>query len=150
MPDARFWQPAGQKDAGNFRRNVAGMPDLRVGTITKRRDFLALRHTPGAGTKGFLMLARCNPDNGPQDVRYGLTVTRKTGGAVARNRMRRRLRAVIREVFPRHALAGTDYVLIARPLLLTRPYGALLDDMEKALLKLASRHMRHERRGACR
>lgn len=82
------------------------------------------------------MLARKNQENGGA-VRFGLTVTRKIGGAVARNRIRRRLRAACREVFPSHASPGADYVLIARKAAYDRNYAVLLDDMKRALLRLA-------------
>ncbi len=82
------------------------------------------------------MVARENPENGDM-ARIGLTVTKKLGGAVIRNRIRRRLRAATREVFPDCALPGTDYVLIARPAAYDRKYTLLLDDMKRALLRLS-------------
>ncbi len=84
----------------------------------------------------FLMLARQNPENG-DSARLGLTVTKKLGGAVVRNRIRRRLRAAAREVFPENAAPGTDYVLVARTAAYDRKYADLLDDMKRALLRLS-------------
>ena len=109
---------------------------VKMGVIKKRRDFLALRHAKKTHAPGFLMAARRNPQNAPGEARLGLTVTKKLGGAVTRNRIRRRLRAAAREVFPAHAAPGVDYVLIARPPALSRNYRSLLDDMERALLRL--------------
>ena len=108
-----------------------------MGVIKKRRDFLAMRDADKAQVPSFLMLARANPENGP-GVRLGLTTTKKLGGAVIRNRIRRRLRAAAREVFPQSATPGTDYVLVARKAAYERNYPALLDDMKRALLRLAS------------
>jgi ribonuclease P protein component len=68
-----------------------------------------------------------------QQARVGFTASKKVGSAVARNRARRRLRAVAAEVLPRLGLAGTDYVLIARAGTLTRDYGDLTRDLLKAL-----------------
>lgn len=82
------------------------------------------------------MVARKNPENGDM-ARIGLTVTKKMGGAVIRNRIRRRLRAAAREVFPADATPGCDYVLIARKAAETRNFAALLDDMKRALLSLS-------------
>ncbi len=82
------------------------------------------------------MAARPNSAAG-KGVRIGLTVTKKIGGAVARNRIRRRLRAASREIFPQFARPGTDYVLIARKAAYDRNYQLLLDDMKRALLSLA-------------
>ncbi len=67
--------------------------------------------------------------------RYGLTATKKLGGAVIRNRARRRLRAVAEKVLPK-AKAG-DYVLVARPGAVTRNFRAMHRDLEKALKKLS-------------
>lgn len=109
---------------------------MKVGVIKKRRDFLAMRNAEKAHSPSFLMLARRNPDNG-SDARLGLTVTKKLGGAVVRNRIRRRLRAAAREVFPQNARAGDDYVLIARQAAYDRNYDALLDEMKRSLLRLS-------------
>ena len=73
------------------------------------------------------------------DARLGLTVTRRIGGAVVRNRARRRLRAAAAEIFPSCARAGYDYVLIARRTTPTRPYRELVGDVEKALARLHRR-----------
>ena len=107
-----------------------------MATLKKRRDFLALRGAPKAGTPAFLMVAGGSAEAGT-GVRVGLTVTKKLGGAVVRNRIRRRLRAAVREIFPRYARPGADYVLIAREAAYDRNYGALLDDIKRALLRLS-------------
>ena len=70
-------------------------------------------------------------------VRVGFTASRKVGGAVERNRARRRLRAACSEVMPFMGKAGYDYVLIARGETLRRPYKALLDDLKTALMQLS-------------
>jgi ribonuclease P protein component len=69
-------------------------------------------------------------------LRYGLTVSRKVGGAVVRNRVRRRLRAVAESVLPRHAAPGHDYVLIGRSTTANRPFAALLEDLTTALRRV--------------
>lgn len=68
--------------------------------------------------------------------RVGFTATRKIGIAVARNRARRRLRAAAEQILPLHAAGGYDYVLVARADSLTRPFPALLGDLETALRRL--------------
>lgn len=72
----------------------------------------------------------------PAEPRVGLTVSRKVGKAVTRNRARRRLRAVAQEVLPGAGQAGTDYVLIGRKGTLGRPYALLLKDLRWALSRL--------------
>jgi len=79
--------------------------------------------------------ARPGLDAGPP--RVGFTVTKRIGTAVVRNRLKRRLRALAREVLAPRAAEGTDYVLIGRSGGLTRPYADLVSDLERALRKLA-------------
>lgn len=66
-------------------------------------------------------------------VRVGFTATRKLGGAVVRNRAKRRLRAAAAALLPLYGQGGNDYVLVARPDTLTRPFPGLLDDLATAL-----------------
>jgi len=89
------------------------------------------------------------PETGePGDVRVGFTETRKVGNAVTRNRAKRRLRAAAAEVFPRCGRAGTDYVVIGRLGTLTRPFDALLSDLEQAIEKLERPQRRDPRKEA--
>ena len=68
-------------------------------------------------------------------MRAGYTVTKKTGNAVVRNRIKRRLRALVATVLPRAGVAGADHVLIGRADARTRPFAALVTDLEKALAR---------------
>jgi ribonuclease P protein component len=69
-------------------------------------------------------------------VRLGFTASRKVGGAVVRNRARRRLRAAAAAVLPAHAATGHDYVIIARPQTVERPFALLVADLEHAMQRL--------------
>lgn len=71
-----------------------------------------------------------------RSLRLGITASRKVGNAVARNRARRRLRAAAHLVLPACAAPGFDYVVIARPQTLTRPFVALVADLKDALRRL--------------
>lgn len=119
-------------------------------TLAKRADFLRVA---GRGTKwatAGLVLQAC-PRTAPgvagtgptganvneaQGIRVGYTASKKVGGAVVRNRARRRLRALAREVLAAEATPGYDYVVIARAETATRDFAALRGDMRFALKRL--------------
>ncbi|RIA36731.1 ribonuclease P protein component [Hephaestia caeni] len=107
-----------------------------VATIKARRDFLAANAGRRAPMPGFVLLARPRGDDDPA-MRIGITVTRKIGNAVVRNRMKRRFRALAREVLPEHGLAGADHILIGRAGGVERDFGALRAELVKALAKVA-------------
>lgn len=71
--------------------------------------------------------------------RFGFTVTKKLGNAVARNRIRRRLKAAIGAVAPTRAEPSYDYVIIARAAALDRPFATLVADLDSALAALHRR-----------
>ena len=79
------------------------------------------------------------PNRAETRLRVGITVSRKVGNAVARNRARRRLRAVARDTLADQAKPGHDYVLIGRKGTLSRRYDALCGDLRGALAKLGVR-----------
>ena len=118
-------------------------------TLARRADFLRVA---GRGTKwatAGLILQACpiRADAGAAGqsganvsatptIRVGFTASKKVGGAVVRNRARRRLRALAREIIANEAAPGYDYVLIARAETATRDYADLRKDMRFALKRL--------------
>ena len=86
---------------------------------------------------GFVLLMRPRGDE-DDTVRVGFTVTKKIGNAVVRNRMKRRLRALVRETFPAHAIPGADHVLIGRSSGIERDYATLAAELKRALARLAA------------
>lgn len=83
---------------------------------------------------GFVLLVRERGDGDPA-MRLGITVTKKIGNAVVRNRMKRRFRALARELLPVSGQAGADHVLIGRKSGLERNFDDLLRELGKALAK---------------
>ena len=100
--------------------------------LRKRSDFLAANAGRRAATKGFVLLVRDRGDDDPQ-MRVGFTVTKKIGGAVVRNRMKRRFRALAREIMPVHGFSGSDHVMIGRPTGIERDFALLRSDLTSAL-----------------
>jgi ribonuclease P protein component len=103
--------------------------------LRKRRDFVQARSGRKTVRPGVVVQARDRGDRGP--ARAGFTATRKIGGAVVRNRAKRRLKEAARLLLPLHGAPGTDYVFIARARTASRSWPALLDDMKSALVSLA-------------
>lgn len=85
---------------------------------------------------GFVLLVR-DRDDGDASIRVGYTVTKKIGGAVVRNRMKRRFRALSRELLPDFGRAGADHVLIGRAGGVEREFSLLRDDLGRALARAA-------------
>ena len=108
----------------------------RLGIIKKRADFLAANAGRRAATPGFVLLVRDRLDNDPQ-MRAGFTVTKKIGNAVVRNRMKRRFRALAREVMPERGYPGSDHVMIGRAGGIERDFSALREDLTRALQRTA-------------
>lgn len=84
---------------------------------------------------GFVLLVRDRQDGTP-DMRLGITVTKKIGGSVVRNRMKRRFRALANQILPEVGFAGADHILIGRAGGIERPYDQLSAELGKALKKL--------------
>ena len=108
---------------------------IKVATLTKRRDFLAANSGKRAPMPGFVLLMRPREDGDPA-MRVGFTVTKKIGNAVVRNRMKRRLRALARELLPAEGRPGADHVLIGREGGIERDFAALRAELSKALRKV--------------
>jgi ribonuclease P protein component len=82
-----------------------------------------------------VLLVRDRADGDPAK-RVGFTVTKKIGGAVVRNRMKRRLRALAREILTERGVAGADHVLIGRDCGIERDYDLLRQELTRALEKV--------------
>lgn len=105
-----------------------------MSVLTKRADFLAANRGLRIARPGFVLLV--NP-NGLDQVRYGITVTKKIGNAVVRNRMKRRFRALLRETLPTSGLPGHDHVMIGRETGVERDFAKLREELAMALSRAA-------------
>jgi ribonuclease P protein component len=124
----------------------------RIVRLTRRSEFL---HAAAEGRKaampGLVLQAvrtaggharQEDSDGSKEPLRVGFTASRRVGGAVARNRAKRRLRAAVAHVMPGHAKAGHDYVVIARAATLHRAFEDLLRDLETALKRIDTKAAR--------
>ena len=105
-----------------------------ISVITKRADFLSANSGLRNARAGFVLLTRPNGGlEGGKGIRFGITVTKKIGNAVVRNRLKRRFRELLRATLPSQGLPDHDHVLIGRAGGVERDYQQLADELTKAL-----------------
>ena len=102
--------------------------------LRQRADFLAAASGIKVTVSAFVLQARKRMDDGP--ARFGFTVSKKVGNAVERNRVRRRLREIVRLSDATRMRSGHDYVLIGRRAALRLPFGQMTQDFEGALRRI--------------
>ena len=102
--------------------------------LRQRADFLAVANGARISAAAFVVQSRGRDDNGP--VRVGFTVTKKHGTATERNRIRRRLRELVKRVDVISMRPHSDYVLVGRRAALNRDFSTMLDDLRSALHRL--------------
>ena len=110
-----------------------------IGRLKTRPEFLYVRGGTRFATPSLVLQARRRAPAGataPHLARFGFTATKTIGGAVVRNRARRRLKEAVRLTGADHAAEGYDYVLIARGGTVQRPFIELIKDLERALAKV--------------
>jgi len=125
--------------AGTPPEAVVSCRTGRPRILRKRADFLAAARARRQGTATMMVQGRDRRDGDP-GIRVGFTCSKKVGNAVARNRAKRRLRAVAREIVPARGQPGWDYVLIGRAGETgARPFDDLRRDLAFALDRLRGR-----------
>jgi len=102
--------------------------------LRQRADFLAAASGSKVSAATFVLQARRRTDNGA--ARFGFTVSKKVGNAVERNRVRRRLREIVRKSGSNRIRSGHDYVLIGRRAALKVPYARIAEEFEGALRRV--------------
>jgi ribonuclease P protein component len=113
---------------------------MRLARLTQRKEFLAAaEHGRRFRSSAFMAQVRdAAPDEArkggePVSLRLGLTASRKTGNAVKRNRIRRRLRAAAAQALADQADRRCDVVIVARPEVLRAEFHALVADLSIAI-----------------
>ena len=102
--------------------------------LRQRADFLAVANGARVNSTAFTLQGRGRDDPGP--IRVGFTVTKANGTAAERNRIRRRLREVVRRIDVMAMRPHHDYVLVGRRAALSRDFAAMVDDLRTALNRL--------------
>ena len=110
---------------------------IKIRRLVSRPQFLAAAKGVSQA-RGAVVVQRLDRRDGLTHIGVGFTATRKVGGAVVRNRAKRRLRQAAQALIPLHGLPGSDYVLIARMGTVGREWDRLLDDVKSALTRLAT------------
>ena len=119
-------------------------PNIKLGMLKKRSEFLYVREGFYSAKGAVVVQMRKHPTR-TDGILVGFTATKKIGNAVIRNRAKRRLREIARELLPEFGLLGYDYVFIARSAgqgregTTARLWPDLLDDTRKALITLSRR-----------
>src|SRR5215475_346046 len=113
------------KTHGNTGANVKST------ALRQRADFLAVADGARVNSPAFTLQGRRRDDLGP--IRVGFTVTKKNGTATERNRIRRRLREVVRQTGVMDMRPHHDYVLVLRRAALIRDFASLVEDLRTAL-----------------
>lgn len=108
---------------------------MTVSTIRKRADFLSANRGIRVARPGFVLLAN---SNGGKGTRFGVTVTKKIGNAVVRNRMKRRFRELLRAALPQAGLPDHDHVLIGREGGVERDFAKMQGELAEALARAAA------------
>lgn len=127
-----------QRDPGASRtrsQQAERLNSAPLARLTQRKDYLAANAGKRAPTQGFVLLVRVRGDD-DSTMRVGITVSKKVGNAVVRNRMKRRFRELAREILPLEGIAGADHVLIGRNSGIERDFAALRADLTKALARV--------------
>ena len=111
--------------------------------LRQRADFLAVANGARLASPAFVVQRLPRGDRGP--VRIGFTVSRKVGTSTERNRVRRRLRELVKQLDPAAMRPHSDYVLVGRRTALQRDFATMLDDLRATLHRLEKARMeRHK------
>ncbi|CUA94217.1 ribonuclease P protein component [Pannonibacter indicus] len=114
-------------------------------TLKKRSEFLAVAKGGRTDRRAFALQGLKREDDGP--ARVGYTVTKKTGNAVERNRIKRRLRAAVAQLQDEDVPSGADFVIIGRRAALNQPFADLVRELNSGLKPALERKGNGSRQG---
>lgn len=125
-------------------------PVTAIGRLKTRSEFVFVKGGTRFATPSLVLQARrrTRATPTPEMARFGFTATKRLGGAVVRNRARRRLKEAVRLTASSGARAGYDYVLIARGGAVQRPFTEVIKDLQRALIKVHEPSAGHRRRNS--
>ena len=113
------------------------MSTILLKTIKKRIDFLKVsKKGKKIFTKGFILQKyKRNIDDKIENnvARIGYTITKKIGNAVIRNKIKRRFRAIIKEILNNYLKKNYDYIIIANKKSISMDYKELKQDLIKII-----------------
>jgi ribonuclease P protein component len=117
---------------------MTSKPNARLESLRKRRDFIAIRAGGRQHSSSFVLQTRERGEDNfaAEGVRIGYTVTKKTGNAVERNRIKRRMRAVVHQIMPISARPAHDYVLIGKRAALNTEFETMVAELGSSLSRV--------------
>ena len=136
-----MWRHGGPADASNSVRDGRDFPVqalFNMDRLKRRADFRSAATGIRATGNAFVLQAR-RRDGKDDGVRIGFTVSRQVGNAVERNRVRRRLRELVRLTDVESLRCGHDYVLVGRRAALRMPFRDMIHEFDKALGRVHAR-----------
>lgn len=136
----RLWRRGEHADASDSVRDGRDIPVqalFNMDRLKRRADFRATAAGTRTSGKAFVLQARRRADE--DAVRVGFTVSRQVGNAVERNRVRRRLRELVRLANADTLRSGHDYVLVGRRAAVQLPFGDMIREFDKALGRVHAR-----------
>ncbi len=117
-------------------RQQVDRPSAGPQRLKRRADFLKAAKGARVSARAFALQATPQSETGEAPTRVGLTVTRKVGGAVERNRIRRRLKEVLRLTRDLPLRSSHDYVIVARREALSTRFADLQQELARSLTKI--------------